>query len=122
MERKLPTENQEQKALFEWASFHPICKNYLIAIPNGGYRNKREARNLKLTGVKSGVSDIFLAYPSNPYHGLWIELKRKRGGRTSDSQNEWLQLMRDQSYCAEIAKGCDEAIQLINNYLGNNNA
>lgn len=115
----MPTELQEQKWLIKWALHHPICKKYLIAIPNGGSRQSaREGMNLKLSGLKPGVSDLFLAYPSLKFHGLWIEMKRvkPRGKLTSEQQN-WLWLMIAQGYEAKIAYGWVEAKDIIENYL-----
>src|SRR5579863_3136530 len=114
MEKIIPRESQEQKALFDWAQYHPICRDFLIHIPNGGYRNPREAANLKKQGVKRGVSDIFLAYPiwdsqGMHYAGLWIELKRK-GGKLTVEQDAWLSMMSDQGYWAVVCYGAEDAI------------
>lgn len=113
---KNPTEDQEQIALMQWASFHPICKDYLIHIPNGGSRNLLEAKKLKAMGVKSGVSDLFLAYPMNEYSGLWIELKRK-GGKLRISQERWGILVSKVYYKFAVCYGFDEAKSVIENYL-----
>ena len=72
------TEIQHHIGLMSWAKTQPILDEYLIHIPNGGYRHPLEALKLKKMGVKAGVSDLFLAYPNPNYHGLWIELKVKR--------------------------------------------
>ena len=54
----------------------------LIAIPNGGKRNPREAGRLKAQGVKAGVSDLLLPFSSQGAHGLWIEMKAGRNKLT----------------------------------------
>ena len=45
----------EQSIIFAWASMqenvYPELK-LMFAIPNGGYRNKLEAKNLKMKGAK----------------------------------------------------------------------
>ncbi len=72
-------EDDHQAAFFSWLhSQYPEIYKVTFAIPNGGKRNPVEAARLKKQGVKAGVSDIFVAYPENPYHGLWIELKRPK--------------------------------------------
>jgi VRR-NUC domain-containing protein len=113
-------EAHEQVALFHWAAYHPICKDHLIAIPNGGSRHPREAVNLKRQGVKPGVSDVFLAYPMLPYRaGLWIELKRPLplSSKLSKKQMLWIELMRKVGYEAVVAHGANAAIHAIETYL-----
>jgi hypothetical protein len=121
MKPKVPTEGAEQRAIFKWASMmqsqYPIL-DALHAIPNGGFRNPREARNLKLQGVKPGVPDICLPYPHNGYHGLYIELKRVKGSKTSDNQLAWGSYLSWQGYAYKMCHGAEEAINVIKEYVG----
>lgn len=113
------TESQEQRALFEWAAYHPICSKYLIHIPNGEKRDIGTAIKLKKMGVKKGVSDLFLAYPFCLWHGLWIELKRKNASRVIfGAQNDWLHEMNNLGYVAVFAYGWEHAKNIILHYLG----
>ena len=89
----------------------------LYAIPNGGKRSIKTARMLKATGVKAGVPDMCLPVPRYPYHGLYIELKRRKGGRVSEKQSEWLQDLRKEGYKTCVCYGSDETIQVIEDYL-----
>ena len=112
-------EDAEQAALFEWAAYKPTLR-WLHAIPNGGNREPREALRLKRQGVKPGVSDIFLPVPSNGYHGLYIELKRRKlHGRASVTrqQSEFLTFANSNGYRAVICYGANEAIEEIERYL-----
>ncbi len=79
-----------------------------------------EAKSLKAQGVKSGVSDYFLAYPLAGYHGLWIELKRVAKARSvvSEAQRIWLGSMKSLGYKAMVAYGAQDASDKINEYLG----
>lgn len=119
-ELQVPTEEHEQEVIFRWAKLQ-ACKFpelfLLHAIPNGGLRNITTAVRLKATGVKAGVPDICLPVPSGGYHGLYIELKRKKGGVISGNQKEWLQMLSEQGYLALVAHGADEAIKIITDYL-----
>ena len=90
---------------------------YCYHIPNGGSRNRIEAHNLKLEGVKAGVPDICLPVPCGNYHGLYIELKRTKGGVVSDAQKEWIEMLNGRGYLAVVAKGANEAIKVISDYL-----
>lgn len=116
----IPTEAQEQEALFYWASIEQ--RRYpelalLHAIPNGGSRHPVEAKHLKAQGVKAGIPDIFLPVARQGYHGLYIELKRVKGGCVSEAQQRWLDYLREQGYKAEVCRGFEEARREIVVYL-----
>ena len=117
---KAPTEAEEQTTLFYWASMktgkYPELR-LLHHIPNGGARRKSEAARLKAEGVKPGVPDIFLPVARGPWHGLFIELKRQKGGKVSDAQKNWISDLLNQGYLAEVAYGWKEAAALIEDYL-----
>ena len=114
------TEASEQEALFAWAEYqkgkHPELE-LMYHIPNGGSRNKIEAARLKAQGVKPGVPDICLPVPRGKYHGLYIELKRTKGGRISSDQTVWLERLMQQGYAIAICLGWDDARNIIIKYL-----
>ena len=115
-----PSEGQEQSTLFSWARM--MTGKYpelwlLFHIPNGGSRGKAEAARFKAEGVKAGVPDLFLPVARGPYHGLFIEMKREKGGRLSDDQKTWLALLTDEHYLAQVCHGWKEAAALIEDYL-----
>lgn len=107
---------QEQSKLFEYSSFFDRLK-WMFAIPNGGYRRPSEAVMLKRTGVKAGVSDVFLPIPSNGKHGMFIEMKVKPNKPTND-QLEFLESMSSEGYETCVCYSADEAIKKIHDYLG----
>ena len=115
-----PTEAEEQTALFEWAELQsgrfPEVR-LLYHVPNGGSRNKTEAARLRAQGVKAGVPDLCLPVARGGKHGLYIELKRQRGGRTSEEQEGWIKALRKQGFAAEVCKGWQEAAEMIVEYL-----
>ena len=113
-------EAREQEALFRWVAFARSGMpdlDMLYHIPNGGSRDIREAANLKKQGVKSGVPDIFLAVPRGGYHGLFIEMKRRDGGRLSVAQREWIDALREIDYRVEVCKGFGPAAKVLLEYL-----
>ena len=120
----IPTEAQEQTAVFNWAAVMerrwPELR-LIHHIPNGGSRNAREAHNLRMQGVKPGIPDIFLPVARGGWHGLYIEMKRRNGGRLSDEQAAMLEALREQGYCAWVCKGANDAIDLITEYLSDGN-
>ena len=115
--------------LFEWAHvkrFKGIHLSRLILmIPNGAYLGA-DARQraitmsrLKRTGFKSGVFDYLLPIPCPPLQspGLWLEMKRRREGVTSDEQLEFMRLMVSLGWVCVIAKGYEHAVRAIEHYL-----
>jgi len=116
-----PLESAEQSALFQWATLMehraPELRK-LYAIPNGGLRNKRVAVRLTAEGVRRGVPDTCLPVARKGYHGLYIELKRRMGGRLEPEQEDWIEFLAEQGYKAVVCRGFDEARAVIENYLG----
>lgn len=116
----VPTEAEEQITLFEWARLqrgrYPEL-DLLFHVPNGGSRHKAEAGRLRAEGVKAGVPDICLPVPRGKCHGLFIELKRQRGGRIAPEQTSWLEELMKQGYSVAICKGWQSATEIILNYL-----
>lgn len=115
-----PLETYEQQALFYWArtqeNIYPDLK-LLYAIPNGGYRHKKTAGTLWAEGVKSGVSDIHLPVARGGYFGLYIELKRQKGSKTSIHQLEFMEAVTKEGYCAVVCKGFEQAQKVLLEYM-----
>jgi len=120
--KKAELEGEEQAELIErFRLKYPQLGPLLIHIPNGGSRkNAFEGWRLKRQGVRAGVSDLFLPVARGAHHGLWIEFKAAppNDAVVSDSQKEWLDLMRQQGYRAELCRGVAEAMGVLDNYLG----
>jgi hypothetical protein len=81
----------------------------LFAIPNGGARDAKTASSLKMEGVRAGVPDLFFAHSSGPYHGLFIEMKKREGGRLSPDQKKIIEALDGQGYACHVALGWEEA-------------
>jgi hypothetical protein len=112
------TEAQEQEALIKRAQYHPITREYLYAIPNDGIRTPQQGARFKRRGLRPGVSDVFLSYPYNGYHGLYIELKRRdKNAKPTKEQAEWIEKVSKVGYAAHVARGWEEAWQQIEEYL-----
>ena len=89
----------------------------LYAIPNGGKRSRKTAADLKAEGVKPGVPDYHLPVARGGVHGLFVELKRTAGGRVSPEQRAWHASLREQGHRVAIARGWEEAFDVIRDYL-----
>ena len=116
-----PTEEEEQSALISWAAAmsarFPELR-LLLHIPNGGARHRAVAAKLTAQGVRRGVPDLFLPVRRGPYGGLWIEMKRSKGGVASPEQKQWLKDLNDQGFRTALCHGCESAVQEICGYLG----
>lgn len=117
--RPIQHEAYEQEAIFRWAQF--IRSRFpeidlLYHIPNGGSRNRLEAANLKLQGVKPGVPDLCLPVARGGFHGLYIEMKAGKN-TTSENQDRWLAALSKQGYLTSVCYGWQEAAELLEKYL-----
>ena len=113
-------EDAEQIALFQWAAMQSAKfpeLQLMFHIPNGGKRNAQEAARFKQMGVKAGVPDLFLPVARGGFHGLWIELKSPKG-RTSASQETFLEELRNQGYKTAVCFGWEMAAREIKEYIG----
>lgn len=115
-----PKEHDEQKAVMAWSRamdsrFPELAM--LHATPNGGHRHPATAARLKAEGVKPGVPDLHLPVGKGNYHGLWIELKRRKGGRLSPDQKWWVEQLERYDNRVVVCRGYDEAVAAILGYL-----
>ena len=127
---QVPTEDAEQCALFRMAALHerqyPELK-LLFSIPNGSYKSPAARRLFKATGLRSGVPDLMLpvmrpvrALAGADYDlhaGLFLELKRTKGGVVSAEQTQWIADLNEQGYLAVVACGWEAAWAIITDYL-----
>ncbi len=93
--------------------FHAL---YLFAIPNGGIRSRLEASIMQGEGVTPGVADLFLALPSGPFHGLFIEIKSPKG-RISENQAHFFSRQRTVGYQCQFCNSIDGFISIVNDYM-----
>lgn len=116
----VPTESVEQQHLFNWVNFQlgrfPELA-LLYHVPNGGSRRKSEAGRFRAEGVKAGVPDLCLPVARGGYHGLYIEMKRIKGSKTSEEQKAWLACLKAQGYFVALCKGWEAASRVITSYM-----
>jgi hypothetical protein len=113
---KAPTEADEQEHVVQYFDLRGVL---IYATPNGGSRNKAEAKNLQRQGVKAGVPDLTVPIARGGYHGLYVEMKRDKRYRStvSDKQEQWIRDLNKQGYLAVVCYGAREAIRVIDSYL-----
>lgn len=115
-----PLEHDEQVALVAWARLEGRRRPelaLLVAIPNGGHRHPAVAGKLRAEGVSAGFPDLFLPAARGPYHGCFIELKRRQSGNVTRDQHAWHEALRAQGYRVEVCRGWDAARAALLAYL-----
>lgn len=117
-------EHIEQVAVVKWFRLQfPTMANNLFSIPNGSHlagntlQRCKQMQSLKNEGFLPGVSDLFLMIPSQTYHGLFIEMKRKKGGSTSEPQKRFIKNAINHGYQAKVCHGSEQAINTIKEYI-----
>jgi hypothetical protein len=76
----------------------------------------RQAIKMKRTGYVKGVPDLQIFEPRGEYHGLLLEIKTLKGV-ASPEQKAWIELLNKRGYKAEICKGADQCIKIIDEYF-----
>lgn len=118
-------EGQEQAVLMRWllgekmrgtavGELHDVTYH----VPNGGARHKATAAALKGQGVRSGVSDLVVMEARGGWYGLYLEFKATppHHAALQESQREWLALAEERGYCAVLARGLEEAKEVLRWY------
>jgi hypothetical protein len=140
------TESGHQKAVFAWAAMaaykgfawansdaayakqvgveigappiKPVPElKWLHAIPNGGARDPATAARMKAEGARAGVADIFLPAARHGWHGLYIEMKKPKGGRVDDKQLEFGEHCKAQNYYWIVCTNWQDAVKVLQSYL-----
>ncbi len=113
-----PSEFYEHVRVATWLVHHQIP---FYHVPNGGYRKKAEAHKFKMMGVFSGVPDLCILVAKGGWHGLYVEVKRIKGGKLSDSQSYWGKILGQQGYCFCEGHGFEQCIGIIRDYIDEKN-
>lgn len=110
MKELVPYEEDEQKTFVEYLEAKRLM---FTAIPNSTYTKswKQKAKN-KEQGLRPGLPDLIVLLPGKI---LFVEMKRRKGGRTTQEQKNWIAALN--SICphvkSTVCKGAAEAIALI---------
>lgn len=108
MSEIVPTEEVEQRVVVEYLR---LRGHKFSAIPNSTYTPSwNQKRKNKEMGLNAGLPDLFCIIHYTP---VWIEMKRRKGGRLSPAQKEWIQALEDSGQTVWVCHGADEAIDKI---------
>ena len=108
-------ESALQRSFFQWVRLQ-YPNLVVFAIPNGGFRNIREAVRLKAEGVLAGVPDVFLAEAKGGFSGLFIEFKAGKG-RLTVKQKELIEKLRNNGFRVEVCSSLMDTMTIVKEYL-----
>ncbi len=115
--RQKVTETSIQSSFIEWLNLqYPKIGQITFSIPNGAPRSITYAHKLLREGMKAGVPDIMVAYPSEPYHGLFVEFKSPTG-TLSEKQKTMIDLFSKQGYKVYVCNDLDKGISEFKKYI-----
>jgi hypothetical protein len=110
-------ESHIQQGYFEWLSKqYPKIYEITIAIPNAAAREKKNLFRMLREGLKPGMPDVVMFYPTLKHHGLIIEFKY---GNKKPKKNQSIMLdnLARQGYRCVVCGRIDEAIEETRRYL-----
>jgi len=111
------SERQEQTIVIGWiAAQFPWLINHTIYIMNEKRCSVHVGAMLNKQGRLPGASDLFIAYPTKDYTGLFIEMKSLKG-KPTPAQLCFIDRMNRVGYYACVCYGAEQAIETIKNYL-----
>ena len=108
-------EAREQAKVASWLrTSHP---NVLFTSTTVDHVKPMQAIRRKAAGYRAGWPDMFIAEPRKDFHGLFVEMKKVKGGQVSPEQKEVMLQLGLRNYAAKVCHGADEAIRIIWYYL-----
>lgn len=117
----LPLEEDEQIAFVQWCRLHRILVHHSGNELGGSTPAlKRRGVKMKRLGTSKGFPDLLVFIPIygatgevDCYQMCVIEMKRKKGGRVTKEQKEWLDVLAMCGIPCRVCKGAGEAIEFI---------
>ena len=91
-------EHDVQCAICDYLDIRRVC---YWAVPNGGKRNKIEAKRLKDEGVRSGVPDITIVHEGQ-YYGLEVKRPKTLAPQGRLSKNQKIMIERIENNGGEV--------------------
>jgi hypothetical protein len=109
--RAATTEHSLQVQVLEYLTTKAMPDVYWHAIPNAGQRSFRTASKMKSEGLTAGVADLCIMLPAG--RAAWLEMKRPKGGRSSDAQKGFAARCRRLGHPYAVAKTFEEAVAFL---------
>lgn len=116
-----PSEDQIHLAVIQWLEQIPYkgrrLADHFHHSPNGGTASIRQKSKFAKMGTRSGWPDLECPIARGKYHGLFVELKREKGGIVSANQKERLEMLNAEGYYAVVTRGYKASIEAIEKYM-----
>jgi len=103
---------------------HPSLRDFYCKLNNEGKRTVVQGWNLKLMGLRPGVSDIMIYYPTKTFHGMFLEVKRNKKYSKSEMQTEtwicqqeFIERVKSVGYDGKTCYGWEDGKRIIEEYL-----
>lgn len=107
----MPKETSEQIVVARWLRAHGVL---FFHVPNGMWRDRRQAVVLRAMGVQAGVPDLLVMDPppAGGAVGAAIEMK-SAAGRTTPVQERWLEQLAARGWATRVCWGAEAAIAFL---------
>ena len=121
----IPTEYEECCAFSQWLKLKNITHHHIASESQSGRYGAIRGAKLKRMGQSRGFPDYLIFIPMKniigyrgdkefiPLATVAVEMKRKKGGKVSEEQKNWLLTLESAGIETFVAKGTDEAIKFI---------
>ena len=109
MKPRTPTEENEQIGFVNW--FHFNFPNVLIFHINNSSGHIATRKRLKAMGQVAGIPDLMI-----PSWGVWVEMKRVKGGVVSDEQEQIHRYLTGIGDTVIVGYGAEDASRQILRY------
>ena len=84
----------------------------------GGIRTSmKQAVLAKKTGYVKGFPDMQILKVNKEYAGLFLEIKADKKSYPTKEQKEWVSYLNEAGYYAEVVKGLDQCIEVLDWYM-----
>lgn len=105
-------ESEIQQSVIQW--FRTKYPNYIIAaVPNGGFRNAREAAIMRREGVLAGFADLVIIVKQNI---LFLELKTPTGV-LSKKQREFQKKITNLGFQYVVCRSLEQTVIVVESWL-----
>jgi hypothetical protein len=117
--RLKPDESSIQSSYIVWLNLqYPHIADVTASFPNGGKRTPRYGAKLRREGLKKGIPDVGIFYPTMDYPGMFIEFK-KEDGVVKDEQIAMMKRLSDVGYFCVVCRSLEDAMLATRGYLKN---
>ena len=106
----LPTEDDEHRAFVAWLRLKGYTFHHSPNATGHTAEARRRAGRMKALGTSPGFPDLIIF---TGRHRIAIELKRRKGGRATPEQRQWLEVLAAHGFHAAICNGRDEAVEFV---------